>query len=340
MIKVNGLTKIIFIVLVAALLLVLPMFLGDYHIHIINQIGIFVILVTSLNLILGYTGQLSFAHIGLFAIGAYTSSILMMDYKVPFLLALVCAMLVSAFFGLLIGLIALRFTTHFFAIVTLAFGEIIRLVIYNMPEFTGGPNGIYNIPLPPNVFGFDFSERSHFYYIILIGAVATVLFVKYMIGTRTGKAMFAIRENPTFAQFIGINIWKVKMISFTISAGLAGFAGSIYAHYNAYISPNSFTMMESISILLMVIIGGIGTIFGPILGAAFLTALPEFLRSVNDWRLVIFGALLVLTIMYMPNGILGVVKSFYAKLKMTKSGTNSVKEESEIGKEEIKNVGS
>ena len=342
MIKSKGFAKLTLIVLIAVFLLVIPMFLGDYPIHVINQIGIFVILVTSLNLILGYTGQLSFAHIGLFAIGAYTSSILTMKYHFPFLLALLGAMLVSAFCGLLIGLIALRFTTHFFAIVTLAFGEIIRLTLYNMRDFTGGPNGIYNIPFPPTVFGIDFSERSNFYYIILIGAIASVLFVKYLIGTRTGKAMIAIRENPTFAQFIGIDIWKVKMLSFTISAGIAGFAGCLYAHYNSYISPNSFTMMESVSLLLMVIIGGIGTIFGPILGAAFLTALPEFLRSINDWRLVIFGALLVLTIMFMPNGILGVLKSVKLKLTFSNKAPKSFTEKreiGEIGKEESESVG-
>lgn len=334
------LTKPVFILLIACGLLVLPMLLGDYFIHVINQIGIFVILVTSLNLILGYTGQLSFAHIGLFAIGAYTSSILMMEFKVPFLLALIGSMAAAAFFGLLVGLIALRFTTHFFAIVTLAFGEIIRLVIYNMPNLTGGPNGIYNIPFPPSVLGFDFSQRANFYYIILIGALASVIFVKYLIGTRTGKAMIAVRENETFAQFIGINTWKVKMISFTVSASIAGYAGSLYAHYNSYISPNSFTMMESVTLLLMVIIGGVGTIFGPILGAAFLTILPELLRDVNEWRLVIFGGLLVLTIMYMPKGLLGLFKSLNEKFKYAKRLSKISNQRTEMREEERKNVGS
>jgi branched-chain amino acid transport system permease protein len=339
--KSKGLKKPVLFLLIAVLLLIIPKFLGDYHIHILNQIGIFVILVTSLNLILGYTGQISFAHIGLFAIGAYTSSILMIDLKVPFVLAVLCSMVVAAFFGLLIGLIALRFTTHFFAIVTLAFGEIIRLTIYNMDDITGGPNGIYNIPFPPSVFGIDFSQRANFYYIILAGAVVTVIFVKYLIGTRTGRAMISVRENETFAQFIGINTWKVKMIAFTISAGIAGFAGSMYAHYNSYISPNSFSMMESVTILLMVIIGGVGTMFGPILGAAFLVALPEVLRSVNEWRMVIFGGLLVLTIMFMPKGILGVLKSLFEnvlkpKMRLNKIPTNMA----ETGEEERKSVGS
>lgn len=322
--------KLVSYILLAVILLVIPLMLGDYHIHIINQIGIMVILVTSLNLVIGYTGQISFAHIGLYAIGAYTSSILMMKFNVPFLIALPGAMLVTAIFGLLIGLIALRFTTHFFAIVTLAFGEIIRLTIYNMRDFTGGPNGIYNIPFPPNVFGLDFTQRSHFYYIILIGAAAAVLFVKYLIGTRTGKAMIAVRENETFAQFIGINTWKVKMISFTISAAIAGFAGCMYAHYNSYISPQSFTITESVTLLLMVIIGGIGTTFGPILGAAFLIILPELLREVSDFRLVIFGALLILTIMFMPKGILGLFQSIMSKVKSPKKPSNISYEESNL----------
>ena len=316
--------KILLLVLCAIILLILPNIFGDYHIHVVNQIGIFIILVTGLNIILGFTGQLSFAHISLFAIGAYTSTILTMEYNVPFLLALVCSIISAAIFGFLVGLIALRFTTHFFAIVTLAFGEIIRLVIYNLEGLTGGPNGIYNIPFPPSVFGLDFSERGNFYYIILISAVIVVIFVRYLIGTKLGKAMVAVRENETFAQFIGINTWRIKIISFTISAGIAGFAGCLYAHYNSYISPYSFTLTESVTLLLMVIIGGLGTLFGPMLGAAFLVTLPELLRDVNEWRLVIYGALLVLTIMFMPKGLFGLFRSLYEKINANRNKPQTV----------------
>lgn len=220
----------------------------------------------------------------------------------------------------------------------MAFGEIIRLTIYNLRDLTGGPNGIYNIPFPTNFFGLDFALREHFYYLILVSAIIVILLVKFLINTRTGRAMIAIRENENFALFVGINTWRVKIFAFTISAAIAGFAGSLYAHYNSYISPYSFTISESVSVLLMVIIGGMGTIIGPILGTTFLTFLPELLRSVSEYRMVIYGGLLVLTIMFMRDGILGVIKS----IKFKKDGDKRVKIEKPLpsGREETTIAGS
>jgi branched-chain amino acid transport system permease protein len=308
--------KIGSIILALVILSILPFLLDSYLIHILSQIGIWVILTASLNLMVGYTGQLSFAHIGLFAVGAYTSAILTTTAGLSFWITFPIAAIVAGIFGFLIGLPVLRFKTHFFAIVTLGFGEIIRLTIYNLRDLTGGPNGIYNIPFPSSIFGLDFSLREHFYYLILVSAVAVVLFVRFLINTRTGKAMIAVRENENFALFVGINTWKVKIFAFTISACIAGFAGSLFAHYNSYISPYSFTVAESVSILLMVIIGGMGTIMGPILGTTFLIFLPELLRSVSEWRMVIYGGLLVLTIMFMRDGILGLIKKISFKKKV------------------------
>ncbi|OLS36175.1 branched-chain amino acid ABC transporter permease [Bacillus sp. MRMR6] len=308
--------KIGSIILALVILSILPFLLDSYLIHILSQIGIWVILTASLNLMVGYTGQLSFAHIGLFAVGAYTSAILTTTAGLSFWIAFPIAAIVAGIFGFLIGLPVLRFKTHFFAIVTLGFGEIIRLTIYNLRDLTGGPNGIYNIPFPSSIFGLDFSLREHFYYLILVSAIAVVLFVRFLINTRTGKAMIAIRENENFALFVGINTWKVKIFAFTISACIAGFAGSLFAHYNSYISPYSFTVAESVSILLMVIIGGMGTIMGPILGTTFLIFLPELLRGVSEWRMVIYGGLLVLTIMFMRDGILGLIKKISFKKKV------------------------
>ena len=294
---------------VGVVLVMLPLFMGDYVIHIMNQIGIIIILVSSLNLIVGYTGQLSFAHVGLFAVGAYTSAVLTTAYGLSFWMALPLGALAAAVIGFLIGLPSLRFQTHFFAIVTLAFAEIIRLAIYNGGSLTGGPNGIYSIPFPDNIMGLDFTQRGNFYYIILVAATVTVLSIYLITRSRIGREMIAIRENETFAKFIGIDTWKVKIISFTISAFFAGFAGGLYAHYNSFISPFSFEVSESVTYLLMVIIGGMGTILGPILGAIFLLVLPELLRSISDYRMIIYGAMLILTIMFLPGGFVGLYKN-------------------------------
>lgn len=326
--------KIGAIAFVSIVLLIMPFLLDSYLIHILNQIGIMVILASSLNLMVGYTGQLSFAHVGLFAIGAYTSAILATTFGLSFWSTFPIAAIIAGFFGFIIGLPVLRFKTHFFAIVTLAFGEIIRLTIYNLRDLTGGPNGIYNIPFPTSILGLDFALREHFYYLILASVAVVILLVKYLINTRTGKAMVAIRENENFAMFVGINTWKVKIFAFTFSACIAGFAGSLYAHYNSYISPYSFTVAESVSVLLMVIIGGMGTIIGPILGTAFLTFLPELLRSVSEYRMVIYGGLLVLTIMFMRDGILGLINDINAKRRKNKDQTLKTNNILANGKEE------
>jgi branched-chain amino acid transport system permease protein len=290
----------------------LPLVLDNYYLHLMNQIGIFVILTSSLNLVVGYTGQLSFAHVGLFAIGAYTSAMMTTLSGFSVWAAIPIGAIVAGVFGLLVGIPSLRFKTHFFAIVTLGFAEIIRLVIYNL-EITGGPNGVYNIPYPENFFGFDFTQRFDFYYIVLLAVLSVLVFKRYLIRSRLGKAMIAVRENETFAEFVGINTWRIKILSFVISAVIAGFAGSLYAHYNAFISPYSFTVAQSVSFLLMLIIGGMGTLVGPILGTAFLTILPEVLRSIADYRMIIFGALLVLSIRFMPQGLVGKFTEIRAK---------------------------
>lgn len=319
---------------IGLVLVMLPLFMGDYVVHVMNQIGIIIILVSSLNLIVGYTGQLSFAHVGLFAVGAYTSAILTTAYGFSFWMALPLGALAAAMIGFLIGLPSLRFQTHFFAIVTLAFAEIIRLAIYNGGSLTGGPNGIYSIPFPNNILGLDFTQRGNFYYIIWLAAAVTVLSIYLITRSRIGREMIAIRENETFAKFIGIDTWKVKIISFTISAFFAGFAGGLYAHYNSFISPFSFEVSESVTYLLMVIIGGMGTILGPILGAIFLLILPELLRSINDYRMIIYGAMLVLTIMFLPGGFVGLYRNLKSRLLERKPASKSLKIKPEIRKVE------
>lgn len=322
---------------IGIVLVILPLFMGDYVIHIMNQIGIIIILVSSLNLIVGYTGQLSFAHVGLFAVGAYTSAILTTAYGLSFWMALPLGALAAAVIGFLIGLPSLRFQTHFFAIVTLAFAEIIRLAIYNGGSLTGGPNGIYSIPFPNNILGLDFTQRGNFYYIIWVAAAVTVLSIYLITRSRVGREMIAIRENETFAKFIGIDTWKVKIISFTISAFFAGFAGGLYAHYNSFISPFSFEVSESVTYLLMVIIGGMGTILGPILGAIFLLILPELLRSINDYRMIIYGAMLILTIMFLPGGFVGLYRNVKSRLLERKPASKPLKIKPEIRKVEEEN---
>jgi len=305
-------------------LMMVPFMVADeYLLTVLNMIGIYVILASSLNLIVGYTGQLSFAHIAFFGIGAYTSGLLGTKLGISFWLGLPAAGAVAAIVGFVVGLIALRFGSHIFVLVTLSLGEIIRLVFYNWVELTGGPDGLFGISRPENIsllgITWDFSTPAGIYRLIMIFAVISVIIIWLIVRSSVGRALIAIRENETFAEFCGINVWFYKNLSFTIGALFAGIAGSVYAHFFGYIAPSSFNTMEAIYLVLMPFFGGIGTIAGPIIGTFLLISLPEFLRVLADYRMTIMGLLLVLIILIMPQGIVGAIQSLYIRLKAGRS---------------------
>lgn len=300
------------------MIMLLPLIVKDeYTLTILDLVGIYVMLASSLNLLVGYTGQISFAHVAFYAIGGYTSTLLVTKLGWSFWLALPMAGLVAALVSIPVGFIVLRFRKHVFVLVTLSLSEIIRLMIYNFDSFTGGPNGIFNIPRPDNIqfFGFvwDFGTPNGIYWLIATVTILSVLSIRAIVRSSVGLALKSIRENETYASFSGINVSAYKNAAFIIGALFAGFAGSLYAHLIGYISPYAFTVAESINILLMIVFGGMGTILGPVIGAGLLVSLPEFLRSLADYRMLIYGALLVLVISFMPQGILGMVQSLWQR---------------------------
>lgn len=298
------------------LIMILPLIVKDeYTITILDLVGIYVILASSLNLLVGYAGQISFAHVAFYAIGGYISTLLVTKLGCSFWLALPTAGLSAAIVSIPVGLIVLRFRKHVFVLVTMSLSEIIRLMIYNFDSFTGGPNGIFNIPRPDNIrifsYSLDFSTPNGIYWLIATITIISVLVIRAIISSSVGLALKSIRENETYASFSGINVRAYKNAAFIIGALFAGIAGSLYVHLIGYISPYAFTVLESINILLMIVFGGMGTILGPVIGAGLLVSLPEFLRSMADYRMLIYGALLVLVILFMPQGILGMVQSLW-----------------------------
>lgn len=277
--------------------------MAAYALHLAILSGIYIILAVSLNLIIGYAGQVSLGHAAFYGIGAYTSALLALNLQLPFPLAALSAMLVTGGCGLALGLPTLRLKEDYLAIVTLGFGVIVDLVFLNL-EVTGGPDGLVGIPAP-RLLGLSFRPQA-LYLLLVTLAVVLVLGVTWrLVNSYHGRALRAIRDHEVTAQVMGVNTPAYKIIIFTMAAALAGLAGSLYAHYITFINPESFGFHTSILILCMVVLGGMGSMGGSILGAVTLAVLPEMLRQFQAYQDLIYGALLVSLLIWRPQGLLG-----------------------------------
>lgn len=287
---------------------------GSYNLHLITYSLVWVILAQGLNIIQGFTGYVSIAQAAFFGIGAYSSAIMSVNLGLSVWLTIPLAIVISGIFGILIGYPALRTQGHYFAIVTMSFCMVIWVLMMSWVSFTGGEEGIANIPSPSSIFGIDFSLKENYYYIILVAVLLTILFVYRLIHSRVGRAFITIRENEELAQAVGISLLKYKVLSFTISAMLGGLAGALYVHYTHFVNPTPFTVDYSLNAILAVILGGSGTITGPIIGAFVMIFLPEYLRIADEYRLIIYALLLILIMFYMPKGIINLIKISFQKI--------------------------
>ena len=299
---------------IAAFLCALPYLLTNaYLLRVATLVGIYVVLVSGLNVIIGFSGMFSLGHAAFYGIGAYTSAMVTTMAGWSFWTALPVAGIVAAFFGSLIGLATLRLRRVFLAFTTLGFGEITRIVILNWRAFTRGPLGIAGIPVPA-FLGRQFDGRGY-YYLILVLSALTVAIVYRVYTSRVGRALIAIREDETAATSMGINVFGYKVLAFTLGCFFAGIAGSFFAHFQRFISADSFANLESFAIITMVALGGTGSIVGPILGAGILVVLPEMFRVLAQYRGVIYGLTLIVVIVYKPGGLAG-VKGIFEKPKV------------------------
>lgn len=283
----------------------------SYLIHILILVGIYVILSLSLNLVVGYAGILSIAHAAFFGIGAYTSALLAIKLNSPFLLNILFAIFISAIFGAMIGIPSLRIKDDYFIIATFAFQVITFSILNNFVSFTGGPMGIPGIP-HPGILGYTINSNLGFLLLTIVFLLITYFICNRIVNSPFGRVLKAIREDEIFTQSLGKNISFYKIIIFMISAGLASLSGVIYATYISYIDPTSFTVMESIFIISIVIIGGAGSLKGSIIGAIVLVTLPELLRFIGlpnsysaNIRQMIYGSLLIIIMLLRPRGFLG-----------------------------------
>ena len=307
------------VILAVGFALVFPL-LGfkNYYLHIAVLSLIHVLLALGLNLIAGYGGQLSLAQAAFFGIGAYVSALLMMNLHWSFWLAAPTGAVVAGLVAVAIGLPTLRLKGPYFVISTMGFGEIVRLILLNWESVTRGPNGLPGIPAPdPISLGFvtlSFESRAESYYLILFVVFGVLILYYNFVNSRIGRALRAIRNDYIAAQVMGVHIAFYRILAFGVCAMIAGLTGALYAGYIRFISPDTFTSGESINILIMMVIGGMGTIIGPIIGAVFVTYLLETMRVFAEYRLVIYGLLMFVVILYMPQGVAGMLGDLWRRI--------------------------
>jgi branched-chain amino acid transport system permease protein len=318
-----------------AFLLSVPVWLDDqYFLHILITTGIFTIAAMSLNLLLGFTGQLSLGHVAFFGIGAYTSALLSLGFDLrvsgdytfvvapkPVWLAFLCGVVLAGFFGWVIGKISFKVRGAYFVIVTISFAEVVRLVALNWVDLTEGPMALSAIPpftlAVPGLGEQTLWRKAPNYYLMLAVAILSYLIVRRLVLSRTGRAMIALRGNEPLATSVGINVTRYLVLAAVVSAAIAGAAGGLYAHYVRIVDPDVFLFIYTVTMVIMVITGGKGTLAGPIVGGLIFGILPVFLRDVAEpeTQWIIYGAIMILIVYFLPDGIVPAVRGWAEGLR-------------------------
>lgn len=296
------------------ILLALPLFCrNEYHLDVLISAGIFAVLVLGLNVMTGYCGLLNLGYAAFFAAGAYTYALLNVKLGLSFWVSLPACVISAGALGLLFGSCVLRLKGDYLALVTLGFGEITRIALNNMDALTGGPNGL-TVAHPVIGFSsksFDFGIKSlPYYYLTLSAVILIAIITNRLSSSRFGRAWIAIKEDEVASACMGINTGKLKLLAFCAGSSIAGFAGWLFAGKQGFVSPDSFDFITSIMLVAMLVFGGIGSISGSIVGAVALTVLPEILRPLQQYRMFLFGAVMIMMMLFRPQGILGGVRIF------------------------------
>ncbi len=298
---------------VAIFFLIYPFIFDLYNTSIMISALIYVMLGLGLNIVVGLAGLLDLGYVAFYAVGAYAYALLHLHFGLSFWMVLPISMVLGAICGTILGYPVLRLRGDYLAIVTLGFGEIIRIILENWDEFSNGPRGIANIPAP-GFFGMELSQAvtTDFLYYIVIGLVLmTIFFVHRLENSKIGRAWIALRDDEIACQAMGIDKFKTKLTAFALGATWASIGGVVFAAKTSYINPHSFTIWESIIILCVVVIGGMGSAIGVIAGALVLILLPEYLRQVEEYRMLVFGALMILVMVFKPEGLIQSVRKTY-----------------------------
>jgi branched-chain amino acid transport system permease protein len=305
---------------VCLLVLLLPFVgLSEYYLRLIDVAGIYVVLALGLNIIVGLAGQMSFAHVGFFAIGSYSEVLLVMKWGAPFWVGFIGAAIIVAAFAIVIGVPTLKLETKYLSMATIGFSEIVRLVLLNTPSISNGADGIRNIPGPQ--FGsFVCNTDSRLYPLIMFFAIAAIVATARLKDSRIGRAFEAIKENTLGAELMGVKTTYNKVLAFALSAMFTAVGGALYAHLMAYISPDAYVFGESAKVLCMVFLGGVGTVAGPVLGAFILTFLPEVLRGFQQYHMIIYAIGVIIILIFAPSGLVGLAKTVLQGRSLEKGG--------------------
>jgi branched-chain amino acid transport system permease protein len=289
---------------------------NPYLLHIFIITGIFIVAAMSLNLLLGYAGQLSLGHVAFFGIGAYASALVSLGFKLtfpfaivleakPVWLAMLAGILAAAACGWFIGRIAFKVRGAYFVIVSISFAEVVRLVAVNWVELTQGPMALNNIP-PLALGDFVFYKKPENYWLVLAVAVACYVLIRRLVRSRAGRAMVALAENEALAASVGIDVTRTLVLAAVVSAAIAGAAGALYAHYVRIVDPDVFLFIYTVTMVIMVVTGGKGTLAGPVVGGLIFGLLPEGLRAMAiapEVQWIVYGVLMVLVVYFLPQGI-------------------------------------
>jgi branched-chain amino acid transport system permease protein len=282
---------------------------NPYQLHTLIMAGIFAVLALSLNLLLGYTGQLSLGHAAFFGIGAYAAALVSVKLEMSPWVGMLAAIVLPGLAGWGIGRLALKLRGAYFVLLTISFAGVVSLVSVNWMDLTNGPLGIPGVPALaialPGLPELSLRTKGAFYYLVLGAVVAAYVLCRRVIASRIGRALVALRENETLAESVGIDGTFYLVLAAAISAAMAGAAGGLYAHYTRFVSPEVFLFTYTVTMVIMVVAGGKGTLAGPVVGAVIFTVLPEALRALTSWQwqMLLYGLLLIATLFFMPSGI-------------------------------------
>lgn len=298
-----GKKNILSLLILAGVILALPLGLGNsYYLNVLVFVGIYSLITIGLSLLMGYTGQISLGHAAFFGLGAYTSGVLSTKFGVSPWLALLAAIFVTGGIAFLIAAPALKLKGHYLAMATLAFGYIVFIVFNQASSLTGGPSGFGQIPRF-RLGNFLLRSDVHYYYLVWTLVIVVLLVSLNIIHSRVGRALRSIHEGELTANIMGVNTAKYKIQVFVLSAVYASLAGSLYAHFITFLNPTPFGFHFSIVLVAMVAVGGMASVWGAMIGAALLTLLPEYLRAFHDYDILIYGSILLLIMMFLPQGL-------------------------------------
>ena len=305
--------KIVGLTAAAIILLVLPFFLGKYYIFLFSLLAVYALVSLGLNLLMGYTGQIAAGHAGFLALGAYFTAIVgSLLQWLPCPVILLLAGLFSGIIGFILGIPILRLKGFYIAMATMAFGVVVSEVILQWSSLTGGDDG-FNVPTA-TIAGFAFDNDLKLYYLVLSVTIVLTILAKNLVSGYIGRAFIALRESEIAAQTIGIDLAKYKTIAFAISAFYTGVAGGLFAYLITFLSPDAFTLELSMDFIAMIVIGGMASILGSIIGAVILTGMQQVLAGLLDLQILIFGISLIVFMIFMPRGISGMIYDFKERL--------------------------